>query len=354
MARSKILLPLAVLFRVGVSLRGAAYGRGWLKTKRLDRPVVSVGNLSVGGTGKTPFVMLIAKLLSERGWNPGILTRGYRRRHGAQAVVLAPDAARSPDPSEVGDEPALLARGLPQVPIVVCVDRYRGGRLAEERFKVGIHLLDDGFQHRALARDVDIVALDATQELGAQAVLPVGRLREPPSALVRAHLVVVTRVELVDPRPLEDRVRRINPRAEIFHAATRLCELVDIQTRQIYTPNAFQGEPVAAFCGIGNPKAFFADLRMWGFSVVDEHSFRDHQVYTDENLAVLNALARHSQLAALVTTEKDAMNLRPLKTGAEVPILACVIRTQLRDQQAFEEALFARLGVAKGPVTSDG
>src|SRR5215472_8915034 len=213
--RSRILAPLAALFRMGVTFRDAAYRRGWLRTQRLDRPVVSVGNLSVGGTGKTPLVMLIAKLLSQRGWNAGILTRGYGRRHGAQTVVLPPAAGRSPDPREVGDEPALLARALPQVPIIVCANRYRGGRRAEEYFNVDAHLLDDGFQHRALARDVDVVALDTTQEISARALLPAGRLRESPRALGRAHLVVVTRVELGDPRPLERQVRRINPHAQI-------------------------------------------------------------------------------------------------------------------------------------------
>jgi tetraacyldisaccharide 4'-kinase len=328
-----------------MTFRDSAYARGWLKTRRLDRPVVCVGNLSVGGTGKTPLVMLIAQFLSQRGWNPAILTRGYGRRGGARTVVLAPDTGRSPDPREVGDEPALLARALPQVPIIVCADRYRGGRRAEDCFHVGAHLLDDGFQHRALERDVDVVALDTTQELSDQALLPVGRLREPPAALGRAHLVVLTRVELGDPQPLERQVRRINPHAGIFHATTRLCELVDVHTGRTYPPSAFQGEPVEAFCGIGNPRAFFADLREWGFSVTGEHSFRDHYVYAVADREALKALARRSHAAALVTTEKDAMNLRPLNRATEMPILACVIRTEVLEQRAFEEALLARLGV---------
>jgi tetraacyldisaccharide 4'-kinase len=342
--KSKILLPLATLFRMGVEFRDTAYRRGWLKTQRVDRPVVSVGNLSVGGTGKTPLVVLIAQLLGRHGWNPGILTRGYGRRHGERTVVLRPERSRSPDPREVGDEPALLARALPQVPIIVCADRYRGGRRAEECFGVGVHLLDDGFQHRALARDIDVVTLDATQELSEWALLPAGRLREPPAALGRAHLVVVTRVELGDPRPLEREVRRINPRAEIFHAATRLSELVDVHTGRTYPPDAFLGKPVEAFCGIGNPEAFFADLRKWGFTVTGEHSFRDHYVY---DVQALKRLARQSHPVALVTTEKDAMNLPPQNRGSEIPILACGIRTEVLDERGFEEALLARLSVAK-------
>ena len=262
-------------------------------------------------------------------------------------VVLAPDAGRSPDPREVGDEPALLACALPHVPIIVSADRYEGGRRAEERFSIGVHLLDDGFQHRGLARDVDVVALDTTQELSEQALLPAGRLREPPAALGRAHLVVLTRLELGDPRSLEREVRRINPRAEVFHATTRLCHLADVHTGRTYRPDAFQGEPVEAFCGIGNPGAFFADLRHWGFSVIGEHSFRDHHVYAGTRLKALTMLARRSHVAALVTTEKDAMNLQPALVGAKAPILACVIRTEILDQRAFEEALLARLGVTK-------
>jgi tetraacyldisaccharide 4'-kinase len=350
MAKSKILSPLAALYRAAVMVRGTAYQRGWLKVRRLDRRVVSVGNLSVGGTGKTPLVMLIARLLSARGWNPAILTRGYGRRRGGRAVVLAPDSARSADPREVGDEPALLARSLPQVPLVVCRDRYRGGRLAEERFNVGVHVLDDGYQHWRLARDADVLALDATQELSDRALLPAGRLREPPSAIHRAHIVVLTRVELVDPRPLEEKVRRINPQAEIFHAATKLCEMVDLRTGQTYPPDAFQKEPIVAFCGIGNPRAFFLDLRQWGFTVVGEHSFRDHHVYADEALAILYRLAGKSPHAALVTTEKDAVNLPPLNGGTGIPILACVIRTELREERGFAEALLSRLGESRaGP-----
>jgi tetraacyldisaccharide 4'-kinase len=335
---------MSALFRMGLTFRDAAYGRGLLKTRRLDRPVVSVGNLSVGGTGKTPLVMMIAKLLSQRDWNPAILTRGYGRRRGAQAVVLEPAASRSPDARDVGDEPALMARALPRVPIIVCADRYRGGRRAERCFNVGVHLLDDGFQHRALARDVDLVAMDTTQGLTDQALLPAGRLREPPAALGRAHLVVMTRVELGDPQTLERQVRRINPRAEIFHATTRLSELVDVHTGRTYPPDAFLGEPVEAFCGIGNPGAFFADLREWGFSVIRERSFRDHHVY---GLEALKGLARQPHPAALVTTEKDAMNLPPPKSSTEVPILACVIRTEVLEQRAFEEALLARLNATR-------
>ncbi len=339
----RILAPLAAGFRLGIALRAAAYHRGWLKTRRLNHPVVSVGNLTVGGTGKTPFVEFLAGRMLQRGWTPGVLTRGYRRRT-AGIFAIEPGPNRTPKPREVGDEPALLARKLPQVAIVVGKDRYRAGRLAEERFNVDVHILDDGFQHFALARDVDIVLLDVTQEIADSALLPAGRAREPWSALKRAHLVVLTRTELGDGAALEARVREVNPQAQVIHSANRFRELVDVSTGRIYPRKAFQGKPVEAFCGIGNPRAFFADLKRWGFSAVCESKFPDHSVYDQGSLAALyeEIEIRKSHPVALLTTEKDAMNLPPLER-AGVPILACVIETEVSDPDKFEEALFSRL-----------
>jgi tetraacyldisaccharide 4'-kinase len=283
--------------------------------------------------------------------DPGVVAAG-----GAAPVPCSLDRA---DPRAVGDEPALLARALPDVPIVVSADRYRAGRLAESRFGATVHLLDDGFQHLALARDVDIVALDATVKLSDWALLPAGRQREPCSALARADMVVLTRTELADPLPLENRVRAINPRAPIFHARSKLCGLVDVSTGERHPPTAFEGKPDQAFwafCALGNPRAFFADLRAWGFLVQGETAFRDHHVYGSAELFELESRAGKAGAAALLTTEKDAMNLLP---GAmfRLKVFACVIETELREAQAFEEALAARLAghtvaIARSPDDS--
>src|SRR5579863_9300720 len=253
-------MPLAAGFRIGVALRTAAYKRGWLATRRLNRPVVSVGNLSVGGTGKTPFVAFLAERLTARSLKPGILTRGYGRRSSAALIAIDPGAGRAPDPREVGDEPALLARKLPEVPIVVGADRYRAGLMAEDKFKVDVHVLDDGFQHFALARDVDIVLLDATQKLSDRELLPAGRLREPLSALKRAHIVIITRTELARPELLEEQVRQINPEVKIFRCATKLLALRDVASGELVSLSAIRDMPVHVVCGIGNPTAFFANL----------------------------------------------------------------------------------------------
>lgn len=350
-----MLAPLAAGFKLGVALRRAAYRHGWFKAHRLNRPVISVGNLTTGGTGKTPMVRYIAELLLKRGWKPSVLTRGYGRSSGPDIVILAPASERQPNPREVGDEPALLARALAEVPIVVSSDRYRGGRLAEERCHVDAHILDDGFQHWGLARDIDIVLLDVTQELSDQALLPAGHQREPLSALGRAHIVVLTRTELGDPQPLESRVRQLNPKAAIFHASTKLSEFVDINNRRVYPPTAFEGEPVHAFCGIGNPKAFFADLRKWGISLAGETSFSDHVIYRhkehDRYVASILLASRltRSTIAAFVTTEKDAMKLTKGK-DAPVPVVACIVQSVIHEAAEFEKELVSRLEAARGKI----
>ena len=342
-----LLQPLAAGFQVGVALRAAAYRHGWLQTRRLRNPVVSIGNLTLGGTGKTPLVAFVAAALLKHGRKPAILTRGYGRHRVASLTAIAPGAKRNADPREIGDEPAWLARVLPEVPVVVSADRYRAGRLAEDRFGVDVHLLDDGFQHWALAREVDIVTVDATQELSDRALLPAGRQREPCSALARAQLTVITRAELSDEatlQKLERRIRRINPVARSFRSTTKICGLRDIRSGRVEPAEVFLeaiGKPVAGFCGIGNAKAFFGDLRYWGFQVAAERAYRDHHVYTEHDLDFLRKLAVRSDASVLVTTEKDSMNL-PRAIG-DLAVFATVIRAQLSEAQAFEEALLARI-----------
>jgi len=325
-------------FRAGVALRILAYRRGWLRTRRLNCPVISVGNLSVGGTGKTPVVAFLAETLLRLGWKPGILTRGYRRQHGTETITLEPGARRAPDPRVVGDEPALLARKLPAVPLVIAADRYRAGLVAEERFGVNVHVLDDGFQHLALGRQLDVVLLDVTRDYSRASLLPAGPLREPLAALARAQVVVLTRAELGDALPLENEVRRLNPGIKIFRSTTRLEKLVDVASGNGLAAEALAGKPVSAFCGLGNPQAFFRDLRDWKLTPVVETAFLDHHLYQEQELATLARHATEAGAAALLTTEKDVMNL-PREWKSTVPILACVTEVELEPAAAFDELL---------------
>jgi tetraacyldisaccharide 4'-kinase len=258
-----------------------------------------VGNLTVGGTGKTPVVLWIAEQLAAEGKRPAILTRGYRGTHSL-------DKRGEPQ----SDEVALLRNRLNgKVQMGVGANRYEKG-LALARHGVEWFVLDDGFQHLELARDVDIVLLDATDPFGGGRTLPAGRLREPISALQRADVVLITR-SVQPPAPaIEAMVRRFS-NCPIFYTNTRLEGVLRVPQLDVALPPAdWTRARFFAFCGIGNPAAFFQDLRRWGFQVVGERSFDDHHVYSVQEAAALERLARSCGADALLCTEKDVWNLR--------------------------------------------
>jgi tetraacyldisaccharide 4'-kinase len=346
---NRSLLPLAGLYAAGARLRRRAFERGWLKSSRLFRPVISVGNLTVGGSGKTPLVALIAETLLHHNFKPAILTRGYGRERAAALIALGPRSHQAPDALTVGDEPALLARSLPQIPIIICADRFRAGQFAEERFEVDLHILDDGFQHLSLARDLDLVAIDVTQNVLDDAVLPAGRLREPASALARADVIVLTRTEIRDPAAIEKQVREVNASAPIFACETRLHHVIEARSGHALDAEDYRRRPVCAFCAIGNPAAFFSDLRRWGFNPVAEVSFRDHHVYAREDIRRINSAASEKGATAFITTEKDMMNIGA-KLEFELPLLACAVRAEISERDQFEQVLLA--GIERNRVGS--
>lgn len=338
---SRLFFPFAAGFRAGLALRHAAYRVGLFKTRRLNRPVVSVGNLTVGGTGKTPLVMYIAERLLDRGWTPSILTRGYGRRGGG-LVAISPQSNRRANPREVGDEPAMLAAALPNVPMVVGANRYQAGRMAEERFTLDVHILDDGFQHWSLDRQVDVVTVDVTGDLSQSVLLPAGPYREPRSALKRAHVVVLTRTELADPGGHREMVQRLNPQAGIFESALSVRGWIDAQNGSPIPPENIRGRRALAFCGIGNPRAFFRDLRKWELEVVREVTYRDHHSYGAGELHRLAGRASTAGAEILLTTEKDMANL-PAVWKTRLPIIACATRLEIQNSDAFLESLVSRL-----------
>jgi tetraacyldisaccharide 4'-kinase len=285
----------SLLYGAAVGARNALYSRGVLPSRRLEQPVISVGNLSVGGSGKTPFALLLGELLKQRGIAFDVLSRGYGRRTRGVAVVDPGGASR-----DFGDEPLLIARKL-QVPVIVGEERFAAGQLAEELFTSRLHLLDDGFQHRALARDFDIVLV--TAEDAHDRLLPAGRLREPLSALARADAVVLTSGAPEDMFPLAGKL------AWRAHRTLAPCDL--------------PAHPVA-FCGIARPRNFFVQLRNAGIDLAAEATFRDHHQYTEKDIRELMAMATRSAADGFVTTEKDAVNLggyfSALKPLAVVPV----------------------------------
>jgi tetraacyldisaccharide 4'-kinase len=293
--------PLSSIFGAGVRARNALYDRGIARANELKGPVVSVGNLSVGGSGKTPFILVLGELLKARGTKFDILSRGYGRK--TQGVARVDPGGWAKD---FGDEPLLLARRL-GAPVIVGEDRYEAGLFAEKSFGSQLHLLDDGFQHRALARDFDIVLV--TPEDTRDRLLPAGRLREPLASLSRADAVVLSSGASPESFPLNGKlVWRVRRGIALNHVPAR---------------------PVV-FCGIARPQNFLLQLRTAGVEPVAQALFRDHHAYTERDIRDLLKLRQQSEAEGFITTEKDAINLGGYLDALQ-PLAVIPVKMELLD-----------------------
>jgi tetraacyldisaccharide 4'-kinase len=323
-----LLWPLSVLYGGYVRMRAWLYANGLLKQKHLRAKVISVGNLTVGGTGKTPMVLWLAEKFLAEGKRVAILSRGYRGTGGTS------------------DEIELMKHRLQdRVEFGVGKDRYAEGQRIEQRQPIDVFLLDDGFQHFTLARDLDIVMLDGSRKLKDQWLLPSGVLREPISACRRADVLVVTR-----------KTERLNIEAgdahkySIFYAQTRLLGFRRHGGRSdlLYVSEIGHG-PFFAFCGIGNPQAFFNDLSHWHVPVAGESTFRDHHRYTKDDLVRLEEAAQRAGAIAFVTTEKDAQNVAK-GCSTTIPIFVAVIDFVLTAESEFVAAVERKLQSPRGAM----
>jgi tetraacyldisaccharide 4'-kinase len=281
--------------------------RDYTRQRKIDAPVISVGNLTMGGTGKTPCVLRLAELLREQGRQPGILTRGYGRNSPVSVLALPPGATVRTE--ESGDEPQIFLRAR-VAPVGIGADRYRSGMLLREKFGTDVMLLDDGFQHVRLARNFDVVLVDALNPFGGGEIFPLGRLREPVQALARADAIVITRSETSDLAPaIEREVRRWNPRAPIFRACTEPEFWVEHRTGRRIRVGEIKLERPGVFCGLGNPHAFHRTLDALCVQYVDCVEFEDHHRYRPRELKRIAEQFRRKGAMSLVTTEKDVVNL---------------------------------------------
>jgi tetraacyldisaccharide 4'-kinase len=303
--------PLSALFGMAVRSRNDLYDRGTLHSRRLEGPVVSIGNVTVGGSGKTPLLILLGELLQKRGITFDVLSRGYRRESKGVATVDPNGSAGA-----FGDEPLLIARKL-NVPVIVGEDRFAAGQFAEEKYGPRLHLLDDGFQHRRLTRDFDIVLI--TPGDAEDSLLPIGRLREPISSLARADAVVLSGGASPEGLQLSSQ--------QVWHVR-----------RQIILPK-IEG-PCVAFCGIANPEQFFSQLRAAGVALAATRSFRDHHPYGHSDLRTLMDLRQNSGATAFITTEKDAVNLGAKLVELE-PIHVVPLCLELDDAGSAVDSLLA-------------
>jgi tetraacyldisaccharide 4'-kinase len=327
-----------LLFGGVVRLRTWCYRESILRARRLDTVVISVGNLTVGGTGKTPMVIWLVERLIARGKRVGVLTRGYRGflGHLSRDAPRAQLSYHKPE-SVYGDEVCLLLARLPAGPqfmIGVGANRYARGRELEQQ-GVEWFVLDDCFQHLQLARNVDIVLLDAADPFGGGHLLPAGRLREPKSALARADMIVITRSTHA---PAVEAIVQRHTDAPIFYAQTEL-EGISRAMGVVSSPEPeWAAKKLFAFCGIGNPAAFFEDLRRWGLQVAGTAAFRDHHHYSQGDADEQERRALASGAEALVCTEKDVFNLVHAQFR-RLPVCYARISLNVSDADKFMETL---------------
>jgi len=329
-----LLFPLYLLslpYGWAVRARSLFYSLNLLRTRTLPCPVISVGNLTVGGTGKTPLVMMLAKELMGRGISVAILSRGYKGTRTSDPVV-SDGKSIFLSPEESGDEPFLMAQGCKGVPVLVGKDRFANGRVALQRFGTNGLLLDDGYQHLPLHRDLDILLVDSHIGFGDQHLLPRGILREPLSHLRRADLFLLTKVDdLETSRPLEKQIHEIHPGAQVFHSHYQPMSLVDPQGKENEL-DSLKRKKILALSGIANPDSFSFLLRKCEMEIVSEAIFPDHHFYIPKDLSTLKEKSKGVDW--IVTTEKDMLKLRTL--GIEdLPIRSLRIEMKIWEEEAF-------------------
>jgi tetraacyldisaccharide 4'-kinase len=324
----RLLWPLSLLYGVGVRARVWLYANGWLKQKRLNAIVISVGNLTVGGTGKTPMVIWLAEKFLADGKRVAILSRGYRGANGTS------------------DEIELMKFRLQsRVSFGVGKDRFAEGLRLELRQAIDVFLLDDGFQHLQLARDLNILLMDASRPLAGEFLLPAGRLREPVAAMSRANVIIFTRAETAS--GTLEAIGKLD-QYPVFAASTRLLgfrrfggEIAPLSADEI------GAGPFFAFCGLGNPDAYFRDLGNWGLAICGQAAFPDHHRYTQRDILAIWQAGKRAGANAFVTTEKDAQNLGGLKFE-EAPVYVAVIDLIVNPEADFRNVLDQTLAAGAG------
>lgn len=339
------------------------YGRGILRSHSLGAKTISIGNITVGGTGKTPLVALVAEILAENGEQVCILTRGYGRRNPNQRVLVSDKGSVLVNAKTGGDEPVELARKLLSKAVVIAdADRVAAAKWAREKFAITAFVLDDGFQHRRAERDLDIVCIDASDPFGGGSVLPAGRLREPLENLGRADAVVITRANFAeDIEDLRSQISDLNPNSPVFQSENHIVKLLSLdefhakrQNQQRRMEGAIwnrisgrsDGARLFAFCALGNPDSFFAalsyELGTKAFEKLDlsgTKAFPDHHYYSQADIEDLEGKARGNGIDALITTAKDAVKLKDLKF--KVPCYVVEIETVIADPDRFRALIIS-------------
>jgi len=305
----KVALAIAAkIYVLIINIRNFLYDKQVLKTHHVKATVISIGNITLGGTGKTPLVVWLCNYLHQQNLSCAVLTRGYKT-HAKR------NTKSNESPDTITDEPGILSENCPQAEIIVDPDRVAGAAKAINKFGAKVLIMDDGFQHSRLVRDLDIVTIDATLPFGYEKIFPAGLLREPLTSLRRADVAVITRCDQISEPELdniENKLRAVNPNiliAQSIHAAVNIKSADNAET----TVERLKGSKIYAFCGIGNPNAFFNTIKALGAEITGLKIYKDHYKYTQASLADIYTQARLTGAELILTTQKDWTKIKPLK-----------------------------------------
>lgn len=308
------LFPLYLIYRTVIGIRNYCYTSNLFKKKKLPCQVISVGNILVGGTGKTPAVSAIAKHLQENNYDVAVLLRGYKGKSINKVTFVSDGEKQLCSREDCGDEADMLAQQLKKIPIIVGKNRYLTGKRALDRFKCSVLILDDGFQHRQLVRDLNILTIDITQPFGSGAMLPIGTLREPKSSIQRADIILLTRTDSanVNIAELKAELKRYAPNTQILdsvHKPTSLYWLNQEKKPIQMHITSLSKKRILAVCGIGNPEAFKTTIDKYNPETIELVAFPDHHVYTKSDLQKIGRLMKQSDSDLILTTQKDEQKL---------------------------------------------
>jgi len=333
------LFAVSCIYGVVVWIRKTLYQRGLFKSRELPCKVISVGNMTLGGTGKTPLVIALARELQKRGINLGILSRGYKGMKERQGGIVSDGERVCLTPAEAGDEPFMLAQMLSGVPVLVGKKRYAMGIYAHERFGMDVLILDDGFQHLRIKRDVDIVLIDARRGFGNGRLFPRGPLREPLRCLRRASMLLLTKAEPSQTLDeIEGVLRYHAPAVPLYHSRYRSVFLLEASSRKMVPPHMVCGKRAFAFAGIADPGYFVYLLKELGAEVVKEIHFPDHYNYELKDLMILREQGATVDL--FVTTEKDFVKLQRLPLD-DIPLYILGIEQEIVEATFYQEVFSA-------------
>ena len=338
----------SLLYQTLIRLRVALYRRKILRQAQLPCPVISVGNITTGGTGKTPTVIEIARVLSQHHKRVAVLSRGYQRDSATPIQVVTPDS----DVAQAGDEPLLMAQKfsrdlrppLPCPTVIVGSRRYRSGLMALERFQAEVMLLDDGFQHLQLARNCDLVLIDATHPFGGGYVLPSGLLREPLFQLRRADAFIITRSnEIANLQAIRQTLTRLKPAAPIFTAEHAFGGLRQFGGTRPVPAEELAQRRLLAVSGLGNPDSFRRLLKANDILPVESLDFPDHHRYVEKDGQKIARICKEQELDAVVTSEKDERKLQRWMEQRSVPGYVMMVTLAIHPEKEFQKMLFSYL-----------